>query len=172
MTVWHQYGFCRGLCWYYRAAKCLLYRRGVHFIILCMGAIFNWIHKFTHLSYTIDKIDKVWKLVLMWKGTQLLLLCVQPVPHTEYCGALILLHSWLGGGGGTVATSPFFFFFFFPPGHLLQSFPVQALYPEPCTRPYGIRIYCHCSSLRALTAGRFRPTRPATVVGKACFITF
>jgi hypothetical protein len=66
----------------------------------------------------------------------------------------------------------FLFFFFVPPGHIIQYFPVQALYPEPCTRPYGIRIYLHSSALRALTAGRFRPTRPATVVGKACFITF
>jgi hypothetical protein len=49
---------------------------------------------------------------------------------------------------------------------------VQALYPKPCTRPYEICIYHHSSVLRALTAGRFRPTRPATVVGKACFITF
>jgi hypothetical protein len=65
-----------------------------------------------------------------------------------------------------------FFFFFLPPVHIIQYFPVQALYPEPCTRPYGIRIYRHISSLWAMTAGRFRPTRPATVVGKACFLTF
>jgi hypothetical protein len=62
------------------------------------------------------------------------------------------------------------YLFFCAPGHIIQYFPVQALYPEPCTRPYQIRIYHHSSVLRALTAGRFRPTRPATVVGKACFI--
>jgi hypothetical protein len=66
----------------------------------------------------------------------------------------------------------FFLLFFVPPGHIIQYFPVQVLYPEPCTRPYGIHIYSHSSSLRALTAGRFRPTRPTTVEGKACFITF
>jgi hypothetical protein len=53
-------------------------------------------------------------------------------------------------------------FFSVPHGHIIQYFPVQALYPEPCTRPYGKRIYRHSSALRALTAGRFRPTRPAT----------
>jgi hypothetical protein len=57
-------------------------------------------------------------------------------------------------------------------GHIIQYFPVQALYPESCTWPYEIRIYRHSSVLRALTAGLFRPTRPAIVVGKACFITF
>jgi hypothetical protein len=63
-------------------------------------------------------------------------------------------------------------FFCVPPGHIIQYFPVQALYPEPCTQLYEIHIYRHSSVLRALTASRFRPTRPATVVGKACFITF
>jgi hypothetical protein len=29
--------------------------------------------------------------------------------------------------------------FFVPPGHIIQYFPVQALYPEPCARPYEIR---------------------------------
>jgi hypothetical protein len=62
--------------------------------------------------------------------------------------------------------------FFFAPGHIIQYFPMQALYPEPCTRPYEIRIYRHSSVLGVLAAGRFRPTRPATVVGKAFFITF
>jgi hypothetical protein len=66
----------------------------------------------------------------------------------------------------------FFFSFFVPPWHIIQYFPVKALYPKPCTRPYGIRTYLHSSALRALTAGQFRPTRPATVVGKDCFITF
>ena len=60
---------------------------------------------------------------------------------------------------------------FVPPGHIDTLFPVQALYPEPRTRPYDIRIYCHPSLLRALTTGRFRPTRPPTVVGKICFVT-
>ena len=55
------------------------------------------------------------------------------------------------------------------PGHIDTLFPVRALYPEP--RPYEILIYRHRSSLRALTAGRFRPTRPPTVVGKVCFVT-
>jgi hypothetical protein len=64
-----------------------------------------------------------------------------------------------------------FFFFFVPPGHIIQYFPVQAMYTEPCTR-IGIHIYRHSSALRASTAGRFRAARPATVVGKACFITF
>jgi hypothetical protein len=79
----------------------------------------------------------------------------------EYEGKLIFLPVYL-----------FFFYFFCAPGHIIRYFLVQALYPEPCTRPYGIRIYLHSSALRALTASRFRPTRPATVVGKACFITF
>ena len=55
---------------------------------------------------------------------------------------------------------------FAPPGHIDTLFPVWALYPEPRTRPYEIRIYRYRSLLRALTAGRFRPTRPQTVVGK------
>jgi hypothetical protein len=41
-------------------------------------------------------------------------------------------------------------FFFLCPGHIIQYFPVQALYPEPCTRPYEIRIYRHSSVLRAI----------------------
>ena len=71
----------------------------------------------------------------------------------------------------------FFFFFFFwwllglfaPPGHIDTGtlFPVWALYLEPHTRPYKFRIYRHRSALRALTAGRFRPTRPPTVVGRS-----
>jgi hypothetical protein len=77
-----------------------------------------------------------------------------------------------GFTGFKVLADKISFFFFCAPGHIIQYFPVQALYPEPCTRPYGIRIYLHSSALRALTAGRFRPTRPATVVRKACFITF
>jgi hypothetical protein len=43
-----------------------------------------------------------------------------------------------------------------PHRHIIQYFPVQALYQEPCTRPYEIRIYLHSSVLRALTAGQFR----------------
>jgi hypothetical protein len=66
----------------------------------------------------------------------------------------------------------YLFIFVVPPGHIIQYFPVQRLYPEPCTRLYGIRIYLHSSALRALTAGWFRPTRPVTVVEKACFETF
>ena len=73
----------------------------------------------------------------------------------------------------------FIYFLFFvwllglcaPPGHVYTWFPVRALYPDSCTWPYEIHIYPHCSSLRALTAGLFRPTRPSTVVGKACLIT-
>ena len=64
-----------------------------------------------------------------------------------------------------------YFFFFRPLGISLHYFPVRALYPEPRTRPYEICIYLHCSALRALTAGRFRPTRPPTVVGKVCLVT-
>ena len=60
---------------------------------------------------------------------------------------------------------------FRPLGIVLHYFPVQALYPEPRTRPYEICIYLHRSALRALTAGRFRPTRPPTVVGKVCLVT-
>ena len=36
-------------------------------------------------------------------------------------------------------------FFFVPPGHLATLFPVRALYPEPRTRLYEIRIYHHRS---------------------------
>jgi hypothetical protein len=60
----------------------------------------------------------------------------------------------------------FLYFFFCAPGHIIQYFPVQALYPEPCTLPYEIRIYRYSSVLRALTAGQFRPTRPATALGE------
>jgi hypothetical protein len=66
----------------------------------------------------------------------------------------------------------FFNFFFVPLAILYSIFRCRCCYLEPCTRPYEIRIYRHSSVLRALTAGRFRPTRPTTVVGKACFITF
>jgi hypothetical protein len=38
--------------------------------------------------------------------------------------------------------------FFFPPGHIIQYFPVQVLYPEPCTRPYEIRISDTYSDLK------------------------
>ena len=51
-------------------------------------------------------------------------------------------------------------FFFRPMGILLHYFPVGALYLEPRTKPYEIRLYLHCSLLRALTVRRFRPTRP------------
>ena len=44
----------------------------------------------------------------------------------------------------------FFLFLFLPPGHIATLFPVRALYPEPRTRPYEIRIYLHRSSLRVL----------------------
>ena len=40
----------------------------------------------------------------------------------------------------------FFLFFLRPLGiYVATLFPVQALYPEPSTRPYEIRIYHHCS---------------------------
>ena len=49
---------------------------------------------------------------------------------------------------------------------------VRALYPDTRTRPYEIRIYLHHSVLIALTASPFRPTRPPTVVGKVCLVTY
>ena len=39
----------------------------------------------------------------------------------------------------------YIFFFFFAAGHIATLFPVRALYPEPCNRPYEIRIYHHRS---------------------------
>ena len=62
--------------------------------------------------------------------------------------------------------------FFCPLGILLHYFPVRALYPDTRTRPYEIRIYLHHSVLIALTASPFRPTRPPTVVGKVCLVTY
>ena len=60
---------------------------------------------------------------------------------------------------------------FTPWAYCYIIFPVQALYPEPCTRVYEICIYLQRSALRVLTASRFRPTRPPTVVGKVCLVT-
>ena len=65
----------------------------------------------------------------------------------------------------------YYFFLFRPLGISLHFFLVRALYPEPRTRPYEIRIYLHHSALRAFTAGQFRPTRPPTIVGKVCLVT-
>ena len=50
----------------------------------------------------------------------------------------------------TAYTECTIFFFFAPSGHIATLFPVQTLYLEPRSRPYEIRIYLHCSSLRAL----------------------
>ena len=41
------------------------------------------------------------------------------------------------------------------------------LYPEPRTQLYEIRIYLHHSALRALTAGRSRPTNPQQLWGRS-----
>ena len=38
----------------------------------------------------------------------------------------------------------FLLLFFLPPGHMGKLFPVRALYPEPRTRPYELRIYKNC----------------------------
>ena len=46
-----------------------------------------------------------------------------------------------------------FFFVAVKPFAPPTLFPVRALYLDPCTRLYEIRIYRHCSSLRVLTAG-------------------
>ena len=63
------------------------------------------------------------------------------------------------------------FFYFSPPGHIASLFSgAGVISGTPHTWLYEIRIYLHRSALRALTAGRFKPTRPPTVVGKVFLV--
>ena len=90
---------------------------------------------------------------------------------TEFSEVLNLCHSWLykivPGNLSTIAGNIHRFhninlllnivktlkcYFFRPLGILLHYFLVRALYLEPRTRPYEIRIYLHRSALRALTS--------------------